>query len=208
LLVNTSTPGDGLWVTSGNTNVMLFTNMGSGAWGAMTQPGDNMLVWAGASPDAANEGGLVIAPWSNDPNGKGIRIDPSGHVSIGTPNAHNFSLAVNGPAIFTKAVVQLHSSWPDYVFQPGYHLPSLDSLSHFLQSNHHLPEIPSADSVAKNGLDLGDNQAQLLKKVEELTLYVIQQQKELEEVKAENRRLAAKIDGGVQTGNGKLRMHR
>ena len=53
--------------------------------------------------------------------------------------------------------------------------------------------MPSADSVAKNGVELGDAQAKLLKKVEELTLYVLQQQKELEEVKAENKRLAEKI---------------
>jgi len=200
LVVNTSSPGDGLWVTNGASIVGLFTNMQPGAWGAMAQSGDNMLLWAGASPDATNAGGLVLAPWSNDPKGRGIRIDAAGNVSIGTYNTQNYTLAVNGPAIFTKAVVKAFGSWPDYVFQPGYHLPSLDSLSHFLQTNHHLPDVPSADSVAKNGLDLGGNQAQMLKKIEELTLYVIQQQKELEEVKAENRRLAAKVDGPMQTG--------
>jgi hypothetical protein len=125
-----------------------------------------------------------------------MRIDAFGHVSIGTSNANNYSLAVNGPAIFTKVVVKAFSNWPDYVFRPEYRLPSLDSVSNYIQSNHHLPDVPSADSVAKSGIDLGNNQAVLLKKIEELTLYVIQQQRELEEVKAENKRLAAKIDGG------------
>ena len=196
-LVQTPTPGDGMWMAAPNTSIALLVNETAGAWNSLTQPGDNLLFWKGANPDIAGAGGFVIGPWSSDPNGKGIRIDPSGHVSIGTSNAQNYTLAVNGPAIFTKVVVKAFGSWPDYVFRPGYYLPSLDSLSHFLQANHHLPEMPSADSVAKSGLDLGDNQAQLLKKIEELTLYVIQQQKELEEVKAENRRLAAKIDGPV-----------
>jgi hypothetical protein len=70
----------------------------------------------------------------------------------------------------------------------------------YIAANHHLPDVASADQMKAQGLDVGDNQTVLLKKIEELTLYVIQQQKELEEVKAENRRLAAKIDGPVQTG--------
>jgi hypothetical protein len=170
-------------------------NETSGGWSSLTQAGDNLLMWKGANPDAASAGGLVLAPWSNTANGLGMRIDPFGHVSIGTYNANNYSLAVNGPAIFTKVVVKPFSNWPDYVFGPGYYLPSLDSVHNYIQSNHHLPDVPSADSVAKNGIDLGNSQAVLLKKIEELTLYVIEQRQELEVVKAENKRLAAKIDG-------------
>ena len=53
--------------------------------------------------------------------------------------------------------------------------------------------MPSADSVAKNGVELGDGESRLLKKVEELTLYIIQQQKEMEEIKTENKKMAAQI---------------
>ncbi len=94
-------------------------------------------------------------------------------VGIGTSNTYTYSLAVNGSAIFTQVVVKPFSAWPDYVFQPAYQLPSLYSVSQYIQANHHLPEMPSADSVEKNGLDLGSAQAKLLKKIEELTLYMI-----------------------------------
>jgi hypothetical protein len=91
-----------------------------------------------------------------------------------------YSLAVNGSAIFTKAVVKLNAAWPDYVFKSTYKLPSLNELEKYLQNNQHLPEVPSATEVEKNGIDLGSNQAILLKKVEELTLYIIGQQKQME----------------------------
>jgi hypothetical protein len=91
-----------------------------------------------------------------------------------------YSLAVNGSAIFTKAVVKLNSAWPDYVFTPDYKMPKLDSLESFINSNGHLPGIPTAGDVKKNGIDLGENQALLLKKIEELTLIVIEQNKRIE----------------------------
>ena len=94
-----------------------------------------------------------------------------------------YSLAVNGSAIFTKAVVKLNSAWPDYVFTPDYKMSKLDSLESFINCNGHLPEIPTAEDVRKNGIDLGENQAILLKKIEELTLIVIQQNKEITDLK-------------------------
>lgn len=112
-----------------------------------------------------------------------MTIKDGGSVCIGTTDPKGYLLAVNGPAIFTQAVVKLNANWPDYVFKRDYHLPSLDSVSQFIQDHHHLPDMPSADSVAKNGVDLGSNQAQLLKKIEELTLYVIQQRQQQGELK-------------------------
>lgn len=118
----------------------------------------------------------------------------NGGVGIGTSNVNdpNNRLFVE-KGIRTRQVTVDQAAWPDYVFKPGYKLMPLDSLSQFVTTNHHLPEMPSADSVAKHGVELGDAQSKLLKKVEELTLYVLQQQKELEEVKAENKRLAAEM---------------
>ena len=105
-------------------------------------------------------------------NGK-IAIGTTDLVKIGTN-----SLAVNGSAIFTKAKVAVYATaWPDYVFDPSYKMTTLDSLELFIQLNKHLPEIPSGEDVEKNGLDLGDTQALLLKKIEELTLIVIEQNK-------------------------------
>ena len=118
----------------------------------------------------------------------------NGGVGIGTSNTNdpNNRLFVE-TGIRTRKVTVDNATWPDYVFASGYQLLPLDSLNRFIAVNHHLPEMPSADSVAKHGVELGDAQAKLLKKVEELTLYVLQQQKELEEVKAENKRLAEQM---------------
>jgi hypothetical protein len=108
----------------------------------------------------------------------------NGAVAIGTTAAPSgYQLAVNGSAIFVQAVVQLYTNWPDYVFKKGYQLPALGSLEQYINANHHLPEMPTADAVAAKGLNLGDNQAKLLKKIEELTLYAIDQQKEIELLK-------------------------
>jgi hypothetical protein len=64
--------------------------------------------------------------------------------------------------------------WSDYVFNDDYKLRSLSSLESFIKQNKHLPEVPSAKEVEEKGISVGDNQALLLKKIEELTLYVIE----------------------------------
>jgi hypothetical protein len=108
-----------------------------------------------------------------------MRIQGNGNVGIGT-NAPNAKLAVNGD-VAAKKIKVTQTGWPDYVFQTGYQLPSLVELEKYIQLHHHLPEVVSADEVEKNGLDLGNNQAALLQKIEELTLYAIEQNKQLME---------------------------
>lgn len=102
----------------------------------------------------------------------------TGNVGIGTltPGAR---LAVNGE-ILSKKVRVTQSGWADHVFEPGYELPSLQAVESFIKANKHLPDIPSAKEVADKGVDLGENQAKLLQKVEELTLYLIELNKRLE----------------------------
>jgi len=72
---------------------------------------------------------------------------------------------------------------PDYVFAPNYALRPLAEVERFVRQNSHLPEVPSAAEVAKDGLALGEMNATLLKKVEELTLYLIEQNKQILEQK-------------------------
>lgn len=112
-----------------------------------------------------------------------MRITATGRVGIGTDNPQS-ELAVNGD-IYAKKVKVTATGWPDYVFANDYHLPTLAEVEAFIKKNKHLPEVPSAKEVTANGLDLGVNQAVLLKKIEELTLYVINQQKQIEEMKKE-----------------------
>lgn len=75
------------------------------------------------------------------------------------------------------------ANWSDFVFDKNYKLQSLSSVEEFINKHKHLPEIPSAKEVAANGIDIAEMDAKLLQKIEELTLYVIQQQKEINELK-------------------------
>lgn len=117
-----------------------------------------------------------------------------GNVGIGTNDTKGYKLAVNGHAIFTKVKVKAFNTWPDYVFDTAYQLPPLQSIASFIKLHRHLPDVPSAQQVADEGIDLGDNQAVLLKKIEELTLYLIEQDKQLQALKEEVRELRKAVN--------------
>jgi len=108
-----------------------------------------------------------------------MTILKDGTIGIGTKVTDGYLLAVNGTAIFTKIKVKAASNWPDYVFGNGYKLPALDSLDRFVRQRHHLPGIASEEEVKRNGIDVSEQQAALLKKLEEQTLYLIDQNKKL-----------------------------
>ena len=97
----------------------------------------------------------------------------------------NSDLAVNGTVSAQKMLISQTGRWPDYVFSKQYQLPSLIEVENFINQNSHLPGIPSAAEVEKKGIDVASNQAALLKKIEELTLYVIEQEKQLQDQKEE-----------------------
>ena len=105
-----------------------------------------------------------------------------GAVGIGTTNINDasYKLFVEKGIRTRKLKVDAPSfTWPDYVFHKDYKLPSLEEIEKYIKLNKHLPGIPSAKDVQKNGIDLGDNQALLLKKIEELTLYIIELNKKV-----------------------------
>jgi hypothetical protein len=89
--------------------------------------------------------------------------------------------------IFTEKIevilTAMNNYWYDHVFHSDYQLRSLPELEQYIKQNNHLPEIPSAEEVQENGLDLGDMQGKLLQKVEELTLYILDLQKQINELK-------------------------
>jgi hypothetical protein len=112
----------------------------------------------------------------------------NGSIGIGTDNPlATYKLSVNGNIRAKKVVVE--TAWSDYVFDKDYPLRSLSSLESFINQNKHLPEVPSAKEVEEKGISVGDNQALLLKKIEELTLYIIQQDKKINTVITENKKL-------------------
>jgi hypothetical protein len=130
-------------------------------------------------------------PYYSD-NGRRLQVDGNswvgGMMAIAADSVPTgYKMAVGGNVIAEKVKVKLQSSgWPDYVFHPQYELPSLKHTEEFIKANGHLPGVPSAATIQKDGLDLGDGQAVLLKKIEELTLHMIGMNKTLEKLIAEN----------------------
>ena len=110
-----------------------------------------------------------------------IVIDNQRRVGIGTTNPQS-RLAVNGQIRATEVKVLADISVPDYVFEPDYELRTLKETKKYIAENKHLPEIPSATEIGENGIDLGDMNMRLLKKIEELTLYQIELLERIEEL--------------------------
>lgn len=112
----------------------------------------------------------------------------TGNMSIGGTNPDpNYKLVVEG-TLGARRIKVAQTGWPDYVFHGDYKLPSLQEVEDFVTTRHHLPGIPSEKEVTADGLDLGDFDKQLLKKVEELTLYIIQLNKNVDSL---NKKVAA-----------------
>jgi hypothetical protein len=93
-------------------------------------------------------------------------------------------LAVNGPALFKEVYVD-DTDWPDYVFDPGYKLPSLGEVENFFRTNRHLPDIPSANKIDSTGIPLGRTEAAITKQLEETLLYVTQLSHKIETLESE-----------------------
>jgi len=121
-----------------------------------------------------------------------MTIDNAGRVGMGAaPNA-NANLTVKGTILTEQVRVRLQANWPDYVFLASYRLAPLAEVEQYIRTHGHLPNVPSAAQVQQEGVELGAMNARLLEKVEELTLYLIEEKKARErEVAA----LEARLDG-------------
>lgn len=119
-------------------------------------------------------------------------INGNGFIGIGTANPQEM-LSVYG-RIRSQEVKVENNNWPDYVFLPSYQLSPLSDLEKYIQENQHLPDIQSSDEVKKEGLNLGEMNAKLLKKIEELTLYLIENQKEIQRLRVDVNLLNKKVE--------------
>ncbi|MCB1886108.1 MAG: hypothetical protein KDH20_00760 [Rhodocyclaceae bacterium] len=124
-------------------------------------------------------GGFPAATWDIQANEDGLSIAYNGFLRLRLDNAGNLSLggSVSASSIPASAV-------PDYVFRDDYRLMPLDELSKFVTDHRHLPEIPPAEAIARDGLNMTDMQLKLLRKIEELTLYTMQQQAQIDALQA------------------------
>jgi hypothetical protein len=120
--------------------------------------------------------------FSIQPNNGLIWMSTTTGVGINTSNTAGYMLAVNGKIHSTELVIE--TGWADYVFEKNYKLRSLNELEKFIQQNKHLPNIPSAKEIEKNGLQVGDVQKRMMEKIEELTLYVIEQDKQIKKMES------------------------
>ncbi len=136
-----------------------------------------------AGAGITNRANDILNIW-NSSRGDIMSFRGDGRVGILTTNpANGYALSVDGKIICEELRVQLSGAWPDYVFQDQYQLPSLQIVENYIRTNKHLPGIPAATQIEKEGLDMGDMQKRMMEKIEELTLYIIQQQKEIDLLK-------------------------
>ncbi|CAN5249237.1 hypothetical protein BH11BAC6_BH11BAC6_03170 [soil metagenome] len=115
-------------------------------------------------------------------------IDANGNVSVGGSGkvATGYLLSVVGKVMAEEVRVELNGTWPDYVFSKDYKLMPLQNLKQYVNENNHLPEVPAAEAM-KDGIEVGKMNKMLMQKVEELTLYVIQLNEELQALKNQHK---------------------
>jgi hypothetical protein len=142
--------------------------------------GNYTAFWLTGGPDVLKLGGSG----GTEPSQGAINISYTGNVGIGTTsfNDATYKLYVE-TGIRTRKIKVDISGWSDYVFNNDYTLRPLSQVEKFIKQYRHLPDVPSAAEVKKEGIDVGENQAVLLKKIEELTLYIIEQQKQMDELR-------------------------
>ncbi len=183
-----------LYLTDANGN---FLSCQTGSGGATVSVTNNTLVkgqWYFIIVDNSNgtngtfslclEGGVQTSTFCES-----IHCDSEGGVGIGTTTIPNgYRLAVQGKIIAEGVKVDLHTNWPDYVFDKDYPLMSLADMKQYIEREGHLPEVPSAIEVQANGIDLGEMNAILLRKIEENTLLLIELEERLRKLEAETKK--------------------
>jgi len=157
----------------------------------------NLLIGSTSNLNSNNDEGISI--YSKDQTNtstKPLRLEGSfiginqqgnGQVYIGKVSGRtispNYLMDVAGKVRADK--VTINSSGADFVFDSSYHLPTLKAVEKFVKKEHHLPGIETAKNMQINGIDIGENQTKLLQKIEELTLYMIEQNKKIEKLEKE-----------------------
>ena len=131
-----------------------------------------------------------------------MNILSNGTVGINTTYiSPGYQFAINGSALATSVTVLNRTIWPDYVFKKDYQLPSLTEVKTYIDQNQHLPEMPSAEQINKDGINLGEMNKLLVKKVEELTLYIIDQKQNAQTQQQEIDELKKQVTALLQLSN-------
>jgi hypothetical protein len=179
LYVETSKQNDGIQVNqTGTTAATLDLNASGGA-------GKRWALHSTGSGNSQGAGHLLFWDWTT--NQERMRINEDGKVRIGNmanlPSGYKLFVEEGILTEKVKVAVVNSGAWADYVFAADYNLKPLSEVEAFIKENKHLPNVPSADELVKDGLDLGKMQATQMEKIEELTLYIIEMKKEIEMLK-------------------------
>ncbi len=168
--------------STGSKNLFFSQDIDDWVYSQSSVKGDFGIFWndGGTRNKTA---GLVIGAHADN---TALRIDAKGNVGIGTnllKNTYNnvsdyFRLAVKGSIRAQEIVVE--TGWADFVFEDDYNLKEIEDVAKFIIKNNHLPDVPSANYIKKNGVKVGEMQKIQMQKIEELTLYTIQQQSQLQ----------------------------
>lgn len=186
--IGTTSPGYKLDVagTAQINNIWKFDSNGIFYWG--TCYGNGLLTWdtGYASVQAQAGNSLRLGVYGYD---TAININTAGNVGIGTTSPEA-KLTVQGKIIASEIQVKSIETIPDYVFKSDYKLMSLNQVEDFVKLNQHLPEVPSEKEFKEYGMNMAEMNVLLLKKIEELTLYAIDQKKTFrEQLFDQNRRM-------------------
>lgn len=177
--IGTTSPSDALDVIGNVRSTSKFVITGAGA---MHKDGSRIKLYS--------NGGMVLSGLGS--SNEHFMLTTEGNVGIGTITPDE-KLAVNGKIHAKEVRVDLNG-WPDYVFENNYELPTLQEVENHIKTKGHLINIPSAKQVEKEGILVGEMNVKLLEKIEELTLYTLQQQKELEKQKQKNNALENRLN--------------
>jgi hypothetical protein len=209
-------PYDGLVnLKNATKNMINFGNVGNGAPTINTRSAGTKIILANAVNPATSNADYAIGTefsssathgWFSVPTNQTVhywsfyggtvpvaKLDGMGNFStVGSvvvgSTATQATLKVNGDITARKLKIT-QTGWPDYVFGVDYKLPSLQEINNYIKANHHLPNVPAAAEIEKNGLDVGEMQKTMMQKIEELTLHMIRLDEENRQLKAELEKL-------------------
>lgn len=189
----------GRTINLGGTGINFYTSNEAAFGGAVFPTDTSLVIWSNSNSNNY----LVLQPsWGNTgigtytPNAKfhlnGAQLIGSNSARIAT----GYSLSVDGRVMAEEVTVQNSTSWPDYVFANDYKLMPLNELEASINKNKHLPNIPSAEVIEKEGISLGQMNRKLMEKVEELTLYIIELNKKNDALAQKVKQLENKVVAG------------
>ncbi|MCX6319854.1 MAG: hypothetical protein NTW29_21425 [Bacteroidetes bacterium] len=182
----------GRTINLGGTGINFYTANEAGFGGAVFPTDTSLVIWSNSGLNNY----LIFQPsWGNtgvgtySPNAK---FHVNGTILVGGTNqriATNYEVSVDGEIMCENLTMQNSTSWPDYVFENDYKLMPLADLEKSIRENKHLPNVPSAAEISKTGINMQVITKAHMEKIEELTLYIIQLKKEIDELRGELKKI-------------------